>query len=210
MSEFIILNAFAELDDSRRSQGKRHSQALCLALFVLAITAGNKGFNALGDWLYSNYIELCILFKVSRLPSYSTVRRVVVDLDSAQFEKILQQFFTVELGPLQTIALDGKVLRGSYERNSEPPYDNVHPAIMLVNAYWIEQQKIIGQYAVDKKTNEITALPEFIKKLALEGVVFTFDSINTQKKLHFNSKDKKLLHRSRKVESAKIKRARRI
>jgi predicted transposase YbfD/YdcC len=188
MSEFTILNAFAELDDSRHSQGKRHSQALCLALFVLAITAGNKGFNAMGDWLYSNYIKFCVLLKYLdchpsgqpfRRLTASTVRRVVIDLDSAQFEKILQQFFTVELGPLQTIALDGKVLQGSYERNSEPPYDNIHSATMLVHAYWIEQQRIIDQYAVDTKTNEITALPEFIKKLALEGVVLTFDSINT-------------------------------
>jgi len=41
---------------------------------------------------------------------------------------------------------------------------------------------ILEPYEVDAKTNEITALPEFIKTLGLKGVVFAFDAISTQKK----------------------------
>ncbi len=48
-----ILEAFVELSDVRKVSGKRHQMALCLALFTLAVTAGNRGFLAIGDWLKS-------------------------------------------------------------------------------------------------------------------------------------------------------------
>jgi predicted transposase YbfD/YdcC len=41
---------------------------------------------------------------------------------------------------------------------------------------------ILEPKEVARKKNEIKALPDLIQKLALNGVVFTFDAINTQKK----------------------------
>ncbi len=46
MPEIAILEVFADLSDRRRKQGKRHSIPLCLALFTLAVAAGNQGFLA--------------------------------------------------------------------------------------------------------------------------------------------------------------------
>ncbi len=83
----------------------------------------------------------------------------------------------------ETVAVDGKVVRGSYQVQANNPNSEPHPAIMLVNAYVVERGLILDQYEVDQKTNEIKALPEFIKQVALKGVVFAFDAINTQKKL---------------------------
>ena len=48
-------------------------------------------------------------------------------------------------------------------------------------AYLVERGLILKTHQVDKKTNEIKALPELIESLALNGVVFAFDAINTQK-----------------------------
>jgi hypothetical protein len=83
----------------------------------------------------------------------------------------------------ETIGLDGKCLRGSYQLEDDNPYSQRHPAIMLVSAYIIERGLILEPFKVDAKTNEIKAIPELIQKLALQGVVFAFDAINTQKKL---------------------------
>lgn len=83
--------------------------------------------------------------------------------------------------PGETIAADGKVLRGSYEAISDDPQVVSHPAIMLVSAYIMERGLILEPYEVDFKTNEIKALPAFIKQMALKGVVFAFDAISTQK-----------------------------
>jgi hypothetical protein len=43
-------------------------------------------------------------------------------------------------------------------------------------------QLILEPDQVDSKTNEITAIPMFIKQMAIQGVVFAFDAISTQKK----------------------------
>ena len=46
MDQVAILKAFSDMPDARRTQGKRHSIALCLAIFTLAVAAGNQGFLA--------------------------------------------------------------------------------------------------------------------------------------------------------------------
>ncbi len=74
------------------------------------------------------------------------------------------------------------MLRGSYQLESDNPHSEPHPAIMLVSAYIVERGLILEPEEVDSKTNEITALPEFIQRMALKGVVFAFDAISTQKK----------------------------
>ncbi len=183
MPEVAILEAFAELPDSRRSSGQRHTQALCLSLFTLAIAAGNKGFLAIGDWLKAYKDELVALFQPSknRLPSYSTIRRVLLQIDYRQYSACLAEFFEIKPIRGETIATDG-ILRGSYQLETDNPYSLPHPAIMLVSAYIVERGLILEPVEVNCKTNEIKALPELIKLLALKGVVFAFDAINTQKK----------------------------
>lgn len=76
MCDTAIIQAFEGMPDYRRTQGKRHSLSLCLALFTLAIAAGNQGFEAIGDWLKYHREELTQLFEVKSLPSYSAIRRV--------------------------------------------------------------------------------------------------------------------------------------
>lgn len=180
-----ILEAFADLPDRRQASGKRHHIALCLALFTLAVAAGNRGFLSLGDWLQSYQHDLLEIFKPAknRLPSYSTIRRVLLPLNYQQYSAALARFFGVEPLAGETLAVDGKVLRGSYQLERDNPESPPHPAIMLVSAYLVERGLILEPYPVESKTNEIKALPEFIKQLALKGVVFAFDAISTQKKL---------------------------
>lgn len=185
MSQPAIIEAFAEIEDLRRKAGQRHTLPLCLALFTLAIAAGNKGFLAIGDWIASYREQLIDLLKPpkNRLPSYSTIRRTLLYLDYEQYSACLARFFGVQPKVGETIGLDGKSLRGSYQLEDDNPYCEAHRAIMLVSAYIVERGLILEPFEVDAKTNEIKAIPELIQKLALQGVVFAFDAINTQKKL---------------------------
>jgi len=182
MSEIAILEAFEGMPDPRRGQGKRHSLQVCLALFTLSVAAGNQGFEALGDWLKSYSEELKQLFRVDSLPSYSTVRRVLLEVDYVEYASRLSQFFGVKPEAGETVSLDGKTLKGSYVVQENNPTTEPHPAVILVTAYVVEKGLILPPKQVEFGSNEITALPELIKDLALEGVVFAFDSMNTQKK----------------------------
>jgi len=184
MSQLAIVEAFQELPDSRRTAGQRHEQSLCLALFTLAVAAGNRGWLAIGDWLSAYQAELIELFRPykDRLPSYSTIRRTLLRIEYQAYSACLSRFFGITPLAGETIATDGKTLRGSYEAMSDDPSVTSHPAIMLVTAYIVERGLILEPYEVETKTNEIKALPAFIQHLALKGVVFAFDAISTQKK----------------------------
>lgn len=117
MSQIAIIEAFAELEDPRRRAGQRHTLALCLALFTMAVAALNKGFLAIGDWILSYQDQLIDLLKPqkNRLPSYSTVRRALLHIDFERYSACLALFFNVQPADGETIGLDGKVLKGSYQ-----------------------------------------------------------------------------------------------
>ena len=183
MSQLAVVEAFADVPDTRRTAGQRHNQALCLALFTLAVAAGNRGFLAIGDWLKAYHNELVALFQPAkgRLPSYSTIRRTLLRVEDQIYSACLSRFFGIQPMPGETIATDGKVLRGSYEAISDDPAVDSHPAIMQITAYIVERGLILEPYEVESKTNQITALPAFIQQMALKGVVFAFDAISTQK-----------------------------
>ncbi len=158
MPEVAIVEAFKDLPDPRRTAGQRHTQALCLALFTLAVAAGNRGFLAIGDWLKAYHDQLVRVFEPpkERLPSYSTIRRVLVNVDYEQYSVCLAHFFGIQPLAGETIAVDGKVLRGSYQLETDNWYSQPHPAIMLVSAYIVERGLILEPFEVASKTNEIT------------------------------------------------------
>jgi len=188
MTEIAIVEAFKELPDARQAEGKRHEQALCLALFTLAVAAGNRGFLAMGDWLKSYRSELIEIFAPPklRIPSYSTIRRVLLNVDYQAYSSCLAKFFEIQPKEGEMIAVDGKLLRGSYQFEDDNPNSDSHATIQLVSVYLVERGLILEPYEVDRKSNEIKTLPVVIKQLALKGVVFAFDAINTQKKLRIN------------------------
>jgi hypothetical protein len=188
MSSLAIVEAFRELPDRRRGAGRRHDQALCIALFTLAVSAGCRGFLAINDWLASYRVELLALFNPpkARLPSYSTIRRILLDLDYQAYSSCLASFFQITPQAGETIAMDGKVLRGSYNVDTPASTTESHPAIQLVTVYIIERGLILPIQPVDSKSNEIKAFPPVLAALAQRGVVFAFDALNTQKNLCAN------------------------
>src|SRR5439155_2217761 len=54
-------------------------------------------------------------------------------------------------------------------------------ALHMVSAWAAENRLVLAQVAVDEKSNEITAIPELLKLLALEGCIVTIDAIGTQR-----------------------------
>ncbi len=75
------------------------------------------------------------------------------------------------------IAIDGKTLC-----NSGDTFRDTKP-IHLVNAFAVENQLILGQLATEAKSNEITAIPELLKLLTIEGSTITIDAMGCQKEI---------------------------
>jgi len=77
----------------------------------------------------------------------------------------------------EVVAIDGKTLRQSYD----PANDKA--AIHMVSAWATANRLVLGQRKVDAKSNEITAIPQLIKLLELEGCIVTIDAMGTQKQI---------------------------
>lgn len=135
-------------------------------------------------------------------PSDDTFRRVISRLDSTTFEKRFREWTAAVAGrneqekmPAGTgpfseadleanvIALDGKTLRGSVDRNrSTLSREGTSKApLHLVSAWASDKRLVLAQEPVEEKTNQISALPEVLKALDLSGSVVTIDAIGTQK-----------------------------
>ena len=71
------------------------------------------------------------------------------------------------------IALDGKVLRGSSDKDI--------PAVHLLSAVVHDEGVVLGQMRVDKKTNEIKVFQPILEEMDIEGSVITADALHTQK-----------------------------
>ena len=83
------------------------------------------------------------------------------------------------------ISIDGKSLRGSYDRNQGVK------ALHLVTAWASEQHLVLGQVKVEDHSNEITAIPALLELLDISGAIITIDAMGTQTKIVRQIQNKK-------------------
>ena len=110
------------------------------------------------------------------IPSHDTIGRVFGLLEPEAFEKgfvnWVQSIAGLKLD--DHIAIDGKTLRHSYDRYHEKA------ALHLVSAWAKGSGLVLGQTAVDSKSNEITAIPKLLEMLAVEGCLISIDAMGCQ------------------------------
>jgi predicted transposase YbfD/YdcC len=83
----------------------------------------------------------------------------------------------VEATAGRLIAIDGKTLRHSFDTAAGKG------ALHLVSAWATANCLVLGQQAVDSKSNEITAIPELLRVLDVTGAVVTIDALGCQKEI---------------------------
>jgi predicted transposase YbfD/YdcC len=112
------------------------------------------------------------------VPSHDTFGRVFARLDPAELVNCICQWLQEigrEIG--EHIAIDGKTLRGSFDKAA-----GKNP-LHLVSAWASEARLTLGQIAVDSKSNEITAIPLLLELLDLKGATITIDAMGCQKEI---------------------------
>ncbi len=110
------------------------------------------------------------------LPSHDTFSRLFRNLDPEQFRAAFQRFMAHFSAQLQgVVAIDGKVLRRSFDRASGKS------PLPMVSAWGSQQRLVLAQIATDARSNEITAAPPLLKMLSLKGAIVTADALNCQR-----------------------------
>ena len=122
-------------------------------------------------------------------PTHHTIATVCMLIDPEAFTQLfvdwvsdtVSEINVRKMGPHpekndNVIAIDGKALRGSRPAKGKK-------LVHMVSAYSSELKLILGFTPVDKKSNEITAIPEVLDRLVLEGALITSDAMDCQKNI---------------------------
>ncbi len=168
---------FADLQDPRTGNATRHLLLEVLVIALCAMLCGAEGcvdmaaFGKAKESFLKRFLTL-----PHGIPSHDTFSRIFRFLDPEQFGQCFQAFVRrfAELHQ-GVIAVDGKTLRRSFDRAS------AGSPLHMVSAWGGEQRLVLGQIAVDEKSNEITAVPKLLAMLSLDGCIVTADALNCQR-----------------------------
>lgn len=182
------LEPFRELVDPRREQGSYHPLLTVVGLAVLAVICGSNNCSEIMNYGVEKESWLRgVLDLRMGIPSLSTIERVLAALAPEAFEASFHQWMAQIIKPLgvKVVRIDGKTHRGSYDRKKKLK------ALHSVSAWSDEHRLVLGEVAVDSKSNEITAIPVLLEFLSLEGAVVTMDAMGCQKEIVKQIREKK-------------------
>jgi predicted transposase YbfD/YdcC len=176
-SSLSITEHFAPIEDPRIERTKRHKLIDIIVIAICGVICGAEDWVAIErfgqaklEW-FQTFLEL-----PNGIPSHDTFGRVFGLLNPEQFQHSflswVQTLAEMSLG--QIIAIDGKMLRHSFDRGLGKA------AIHMVSAWASVNRLVLGQLKVAEKSNEITAIPELLKLLVLKGCIVTIDAMGCQ------------------------------
>lgn len=173
-----LVDIFSNLDDFRLDRNKRHRLVDIMVIAVTAFICGADAWTEVEDFgeakqsWFSTFLEL-----PNGIPSHDTFCRVFRLLNPAHFEDCFLRWIESihHHTEGQVIAIDGKTLRRSYDSLKGKP------AVHMVSAWASANGLVLGQVKTEDKSNEITAIPLLLEKLAIAGCIVTIDAMGCQK-----------------------------
>ena len=176
-----LVRALSVVADPRSARGVRHSLVNVLTIAVLGCLCRCDDAEALEDWgrkeadWLSDFLEM-----PHGSPSQDVFLRVLAALDPLSFRAAFHEwlgevFATMGLGG--QVAIDGQTHRRSGDKKS-----GSRP-LHMVHALLCESGLVIGQEAVEEKSNEIKAIPALLDVLDLRGALVSIDAAGTQVKI---------------------------
>lgn len=170
-----LMDLLKTILDPRKPRGVRHPVASIVAIAICAALSGARSFCAIAEWAQGLSHEALrkLGSKRREAPSEPTIRRVLQRLDADRLDAQIGSWLVAQ-HPLagRGLAVDGKTLRGGHDAHRAAPH--------LLSAILHQEAVVLGQVAVEEKTNEIPKLPELLEPLPLQGAVVTADAMHTQ------------------------------
>lgn len=178
-----LIEAFSSIEEYRKNLlNVDHKLVDILIISVCGIIAGANGPTAIYEWAEIHEENLTRILKLEHgLPSKDTIRRTLSAIKPKAFQNCflewINSFRANNKNETEHVALDGKRLRRSHDKKKHLG------ALHIVSAWSSEQGITLGQLATEKKSNEITAIPELLESIEIKGAVVTIDAMGTQKKI---------------------------
>ena len=179
-----IIRHFEKLEDPRSTVNLQHPLVRVVVIALMAVLAGANGPTAIAKWaLCKQELLLKVLHLPNGIPRKDVFRRVLAALKPGAFQacfahwlQSLRATAAAATGVERPVlSVDGKTARRSHDRN------NGLGALHCVSVWASEFGLSLGQVACAEKSNEITAIPELLRLVDLQGAILTIDAMRTQK-----------------------------
>jgi predicted transposase YbfD/YdcC len=174
--ETSISRCFVNISDPREEVKTQHSLLDILTIVLCAVIGGAEDFYDIEEFAKCKEVFFRTFLDLhSGIPSHDTINRVISRIDPEEFSDCVAEWTKSLSEKLKgVIAIDGKTLRRSYQDASKK--NPLH----IVSAWSSENGIVLGQVQTDEKSNEITAIPELLKLLDIEGSIVTIDAMGCQ------------------------------
>lgn len=182
-----IETCFGDIYDPRVEGRCDYPLLEVITIAICAILAGAQSWTDMETFGKSKEAWLKQFLKLENgIPSHDTFGDVFRLIDGDEFQRSfirwVEGVFTVTKG--EVVAIDGKTARRSHDKSIGK--DSIH----MVSAWASANGIVLGQQKVDDKSNEITAIPEFLELLSITGCIVTIDAMGCQKKIAQKIRDK--------------------
>jgi len=182
-----------QVPDPRDPRGVRHTLTSLLLSAVAAVLAGARSFAAVGEWVTDAPPQVLAALGIRcdpltgrfEPPDEATIRRALERIDAGGLDAAVGSWLAARLtaaqparpsrGGRRALAVDGKSLRGTRHASAD------RQATHLLAVCDQQATAVLGQAAVDGKTNEITGFAPLLEPLDLAGCVITADAMHTQR-----------------------------
>jgi predicted transposase YbfD/YdcC len=171
-----LMSIFGSIDDPRSHINQLHNLVDILLIGIISVICGAETWKQMVEFANSKEDFMRKFLQLENgIPSEDTMNRVFSSINSSEFEASFIEWVNSisKITKGQVIAIDGKTLRGAKSNGKKSP---VH----MVSAWANDNNLVLGQVRVNDKSNEITAIPELLESLFIEGNIITIDAMGTQ------------------------------
>jgi predicted transposase YbfD/YdcC len=172
-----LIEHFTPLQDPRMINKNRHKLLDVVVIAICAVIGGAEDWVSISEFgrskesWFRRFLEL-----PHGIPSHDTFGRVFALISPSEFHSCFTSWMHALTGVFKgLVAIDGKTLRRSYDRQAN------RAAIHMVSAWASENSLVLGQLKTEEKSNEITAIPKLLRVSAIKGCLVTIDAMGCQK-----------------------------
>lgn len=179
-----VIPHFEALEDPRSTVNLQHPLVSVVVIALMAVLAGASGPTAIARWAALKQEFLLRALPLPHgIPRKDVFRRVLMTLKPGAFQacfanwlRSLRARAAAATGVERPVlSVDGKTARRSHDRKRGLG------ALHAVSVWASEFGLSLGQVACAEKSNEITAIPELLRLVDLQGAIITIDAMGTQK-----------------------------
>ena len=180
-----VIEIFRLLPDPRVERTKVHSLEVIMFIALCTYLSGGEGFYNMEAYAEARKDWLRATVGMQSVPSHDTFNRLFQAISPECFGQCLIELSRRLREKISgdVVAFDGKTHRRTGGTNGT--------ALHMLNAWSVANRLVLGQLAVEEKSNEITAVPQLMSMLDLKGCVVTADALNCQKSVAQKAIEKK-------------------